>query len=103
VAVARWLATEFPAIGARAKREGGVVLWLDAMGVRSDAAAGDHRLGVVALHGAGAGPQEAAVRVGDVGGGLRVGRLVAGPRLDVRAGQLALRTGAAASSPTRVP
>jgi transposase len=40
VAVARWLATEFPAICALAKREGGVVLWLDEMGVRSDAAAG---------------------------------------------------------------
>src|SRR5919201_985284 len=39
-AVARWLATEFPAIRARAKREGGVVLWLDEMGVRSDAATG---------------------------------------------------------------
>ena len=40
VAVARWLATEFPAIRAQAKREGGVVLWLDEMGVRSDAATG---------------------------------------------------------------
>ena len=40
VAVARWLATEFPAIRARAKREGGVVLWLDEMGVGSDAATG---------------------------------------------------------------
>jgi transposase len=39
-AVARWLATEFPAIRAQAKREGGVVLWLDEMGVRSDVAAG---------------------------------------------------------------
>jgi transposase len=39
-AVARWLAEEFPAIRAQAKREGGVVLWLDEMGVRSDAAAG---------------------------------------------------------------
>src|SRR4029453_18900276 len=39
-AVRRWLATEFPAIRAQAKREGGVVLWLDEMGVRSDAAAG---------------------------------------------------------------
>jgi transposase len=39
-AVARWLATEFPAIRAQAKREGGVVGWLDEMGVRSDAAAG---------------------------------------------------------------
>ena len=38
--MARWLATEFPAIRARAKREGGVVLWLDEMGIRSDAAAG---------------------------------------------------------------
>jgi transposase len=40
VAVARWLAEEFPAICAQARREGGVVLWLDEMGVRSDAAAG---------------------------------------------------------------
>ena len=39
-AVARWLAEEFPAICAQAKREGGVVLWLDEMGVGSDAAAG---------------------------------------------------------------
>jgi transposase len=39
-AVARWLATEFPAIRAQARREGGVVLWLDEMGVCSDAAAG---------------------------------------------------------------
>jgi transposase len=38
--VARWLATEFPAIRAQAKREGGMVLWLDEMGIRSDAAAG---------------------------------------------------------------
>jgi transposase len=40
VAVARWLAEEFPAIRALAKREGGMVLWLDELGVRSDAAAG---------------------------------------------------------------
>jgi transposase len=39
-AVARWLAEDYPAICAQAKREGGVVLWLDEMGVRSDAAAG---------------------------------------------------------------
>jgi transposase len=39
-AVRRWLAETYPAIRARAKREGGVVLWLDEMGVRSDAAAG---------------------------------------------------------------
>jgi hypothetical protein len=38
--VRRWLAEEYPAIRALAKREGGVVLWLDEMGVRSDAAAG---------------------------------------------------------------
>ena len=38
--VARWLAEEFPMIRTRAKREGGVVLWLDEMGVRSDAATG---------------------------------------------------------------
>src|ERR687898_1504580 len=36
----RWLAETYPAIRARARREGGVVLWLDEMGVRSDAAAG---------------------------------------------------------------
>src|SRR5512132_622413 len=39
-AVRRWLAEEYPAIRALAKREGGVVLWLDEMGVGSDAAAG---------------------------------------------------------------
>src|SRR5215216_2311967 len=39
-AVRRWLAETYPAIWAQAKREGGVVLWLDEMGVRSDAAAG---------------------------------------------------------------
>jgi transposase len=39
-AVAHWLATEFPAIRAQARRDGAVVLWLDEMGVRSDAAAG---------------------------------------------------------------
>ena len=39
-AVRRWLAETYPAIRARAKREGGMVLWLDEMGVRSDAAAG---------------------------------------------------------------
>jgi transposase len=39
-AVRRWLTEEFPKIKARAKREGGVVLWLDEMGVRSDHAAG---------------------------------------------------------------
>jgi transposase len=40
VAVARWLAEEFPAIRAQARQEGGVVLWLDEMGVRADQAAG---------------------------------------------------------------
>src|SRR5919106_1600134 len=39
-AVRRWLTTDYPAIRAQAKREGGVVLWLDEMGVPSDAAAG---------------------------------------------------------------
>ena len=39
-AVRRWLAQDYPAIRARARREGGMVLWLDEMGVRSDAAAG---------------------------------------------------------------
>jgi transposase len=40
VAVARWLDEEYPAIRAQARQEGGMVLWLDEMGVRSDAAAG---------------------------------------------------------------
>jgi transposase len=39
-AVRRWLAETYPAIRAQAKREGGVVLWLDELGIRSDAAAG---------------------------------------------------------------
>ena len=39
-AVRRWLAETYPAICARARREGGMVLWLDEMGGRSDAAAG---------------------------------------------------------------
>ena len=39
-AVRRWLTETYPAIRARVKREGGVVLWLDEMGIRSDAAAG---------------------------------------------------------------
>jgi transposase len=39
-AVRRWLTTDYPAIRAQARREGGVVLWLDEMGIRSDAAAG---------------------------------------------------------------
>jgi transposase len=39
-AVRRWLTQDYPAICAQARREGGVVLWLDEMGVRSDAAAG---------------------------------------------------------------
>jgi transposase len=38
--VRRWLAETHPAIRAQARREGGVVLWLDEMGIRSDAAAG---------------------------------------------------------------
>ena len=40
VAVARWLSEEYPAIRTQARQEGGVVLWLDEMGIRSDAAAG---------------------------------------------------------------
>jgi transposase len=39
-AVRRWLVETYPAIRAQARREGGMVLWLDEMGVRSDAAAG---------------------------------------------------------------
>jgi hypothetical protein len=63
------------------------------LGGDHDLVLGDHRLAVVALHGAVAGVQEAAVRVGDVGDSPRVGRLVAGPRLDVRPRLLALRPG----------
>jgi hypothetical protein len=40
LAVRRWLEEAYPAIRVRAKREGGMVLWLDEMGIRSDAAAG---------------------------------------------------------------
>ena len=39
-AVRRWLKETYPAIRAQARREGGVVLWLDELGVRSDQAAG---------------------------------------------------------------
>src|SRR5262245_30263457 len=39
-AVGRWLAETYPAIRAQARREGGVVVWLDELGVRSDVAAG---------------------------------------------------------------
>jgi transposase len=39
-AVRRWLEETYPAIRAQARQEGGVVLWLDELGVRSDAAAG---------------------------------------------------------------
>jgi transposase len=39
-AVRRWLAEAYPAIRTQARREGGMVLWLDEMGVRSDATAG---------------------------------------------------------------
>jgi transposase len=39
-AVRRWLAETYPAIRAQARQEGGIVLWLDEMGIRSDAAAG---------------------------------------------------------------
>lgn len=40
VAVRRWLEREYPAIEARAKREGARILWADEMGLRSDQAAG---------------------------------------------------------------
>ena len=39
-AVRRWLSEEYPAIVAAAKRDRGVVLWLDELGVRSDQSAG---------------------------------------------------------------
>ncbi|WP_190816602.1 IS630 family transposase [Saccharopolyspora pogona] len=39
-AVRRWLEEDYPAIAARARREGAVILWLDQTGIRSDAAVG---------------------------------------------------------------
>lgn len=39
-AVARWLATEYPAIARAARSEGALILWGDEMGLRSDHAAG---------------------------------------------------------------
>jgi transposase len=39
-AVRRWLAEEYPAVRARAKRENALILWADQMGVRSDQAGG---------------------------------------------------------------
>jgi transposase len=39
-AVRRWLAETYPAIRAQARRESGVVLWLDELGVGADVAAG---------------------------------------------------------------
>jgi transposase len=38
--VARWLRETYPAIVAQARKDGGVVLWLDQTGLRSDAAVG---------------------------------------------------------------
>jgi hypothetical protein len=70
-----------------------VVGLLGEFGRDHDLVLGDHRLGVVALHGAASGAQEAAVGVGDVRGRLRVGRLVLAPRLDVRPRRLATGMG----------
>jgi transposase len=39
-AVARWLQTAYPALRARARREGALILWGDEMGLRSDEARG---------------------------------------------------------------
>ena len=39
-AITRWLATEYPAIAAEAKREKATIYWADEMGVRSDHVAG---------------------------------------------------------------
>lgn len=36
-AVRRWLEEDYPAIAARARREGALILWLDQTGIRSDA------------------------------------------------------------------
>ncbi|MEV0052218.1 IS630 family transposase [Saccharopolyspora shandongensis] len=38
--VRRWLEEDYPAIAARARREGALILWLDQTGIRSDAAVG---------------------------------------------------------------
>ena len=39
-AVARWLAEEYPAIEAKARREKAIILWLDQTGLRSDSGVG---------------------------------------------------------------
>ncbi len=39
-AVARWLAEEYPAIEAKARRERAIILWLDQTGLRSDSSVG---------------------------------------------------------------
>jgi len=39
-AVARWLDVDYPAIAAKARKEGAVMLWLDQTGLRSDASVG---------------------------------------------------------------
>jgi hypothetical protein len=70
-----------------------VVGLLRQLGGDHDLLLGDHGLGVVALHGALASVQEAAVRVGHVRGGLGVGRLVAASGLDADAGLLATGPG----------
>jgi len=60
-----------------------VVGVLGELGGDHDLVLGNHRLGVVALDGAGAGAQEAAVGVGGVGGRFGVGGLVAWPGLEL--------------------
>ena len=72
-----------------------VVGLLGELGRDADLVLGDHGLGVVALHGPGAGAQEAAVQVGDVG------RLVAGPGLMRARGGLPRARALVASSATR--
>src|SRR5436309_425754 len=57
----------------------------------------------VALHGPGAGVEEAAGRVGDVGGGVGVGRPRAGPGLDVGAGRDAAGAGAGSQFGATLP
>jgi hypothetical protein len=42
-AVARWLAVQYPAIEAKARKQEAIILWLDQTGLRSDASVGTGR------------------------------------------------------------
>jgi hypothetical protein len=81
-----------------------VVGVLGQLGGHDELVAGGDRLGVIALPGAVAGVQEAALGVGDVGGRLGVGGLVARPGLELpRRAAVGGRGGGAGGDPLRIP